>query len=289
MTKWTTGAAVAAAAAVIVVVTSLLVPARPADAQVPGFLTLQGAGSAIGVTVREATAEDVKAANLAQPAGVVIETVRTSSPAEKAGFRAADLVLEFDGERIRSVRHFTRLVVETPPGRSVNVVVLRGTARQTLSVVPEVTGDFVTDAREAVRLGIERRGGVPALRNFNPNIEPGLVGPGTPLRRRTLGVTLTPLSPQLADYFGVKEGALVASVESSSPAAEAGVKAGDVITAIDGRSVNGAGDVTDALRRTEREEVDISLTRDKKALMLKATVPASRLRVRPSGRSGLPV
>ena len=48
--------------------------------------------------------------------------------------------------------------------------------------------------------------------------------------RQRLGVQLLPLSDQLATYFGVKDGVLVASVEADSPAARAGLKAGDVIT-----------------------------------------------------------
>ena len=258
-----------------------------ARAQGPGFLTLEGPGSAIGVTVRDTTAEDATTARLDQSAGVVIEAVRTGSPAEKAGFRTGDIVLEFDGERVRSVRHFTRLVRETPPQRSVNAVVVRGTARQTLQVVPEVTGDFRTDIFDAVR-GRNRLQGRDALRDFNFNIAPQLRR-GRLFGGPTLGVTLTPLSDQLAEYFGVKEGALVTSVESGSPGADAGIRAGDVITAVAGRSVRTAADVLEELRRAQPGDgIDISVTRDRKSLMVKATLPATRP-VTPSARRGLPV
>ena len=53
-------------------------------------------------------------------AGVVIEDVEAESPAQKAGFKAGDIVVEFDGERVRSTRQFTRLVQETAAGRSVH-------------------------------------------------------------------------------------------------------------------------------------------------------------------------
>jgi S1-C subfamily serine protease len=93
------------------------------------------------------------------------------------------------------------------------------------------------------------------------------------------------LGDQLADYFGVKGGALVASVGANTPAADAGLKAGDVITAIDGRSVTTAADIAAALREARAGEgVDISVTRDRKPLMLK--VMPGRLA---SGRGGLPV
>jgi serine protease Do len=286
MKKAITGAAIIAALAAIAVVAVAV--ARP-TAQAPGILMLEGPGSAIGVTVRETTAEDVKAAKLERAAGVVIESVRSGSPAEKAGFRTGDLVVEFDGERVRSVQHFTRLVRETPPRRTVNAVIVRGAARQTLDVIPEVTGDFRTDARERLRL----RGPDHVLRDFNfnfdQNFDRNLLRRAPAFGGPTLGVTVTALTSQLAEYFGVKDGALVTAVQSGSPAADAGLKAGDVITAIAGRSVSTASDIAEGLRRAESGDgVDLSITRERKTLMLKATIPAVRPLV-PSGRSGLPV
>jgi serine protease Do len=279
MKTWMTAAAAAAALAALFTVMQV----RPVSAQAPGFLTLEGPGSAIGVTVRDATAEDAKAAKLGQPAGVVIESVRTGSPAEKSGFRAGDLVLEFDGDRVRSTRQFTRLVRETPPGRTVDAVVVRDGAKQTLQVVPQVTGDFLTDARNAAR-GLALRVRPQVQRDLNLDrdaLRRGVLG------RPSLGITVTPLGSQLAEYFGVKEGALVSGVDSGSAAAEAGLKAGDVITAIAGRNVTTARDVTEAIRRAEPGSgVEISVTRDRKPLTLKATIPG---RATPSGRGGLPV
>jgi serine protease Do len=280
-----------AAIVAIVATAAVFVPADNAVAQAPGFLTLEGAGSAIGVTVREATDEDAKAAKVDPPGGVIIESVRSGSPAEKAGFRTGDLVLEFDGERIRSVRHFTRLVRESRPRRSVRAVVVRGTSRQTLDVVPEVTGDFRTDALDALRDG--RRSGRELLRrfdlrsdlprNFDLNVRPQLRGRGS------LGVTVTPLTSQLAEYFGVKEGALITAVQSGGPGADAGLRAGDVITAIGGRNVSTAADVSREVRRAQAGDgIDITVMRDRKSLTLKATLPSARPVV-PSGRGGLPV
>jgi S1-C subfamily serine protease len=78
-------------------------------------------------------------------------------------------------------------------------------------------------------------------------------------------------------------------VESGSAAAAAGLKAGDVITAIDGRTVSSAADIAREVRRAQGDGgVDISVTRDRKSMMLKATIPGARPAVR-SGRGGLPV
>jgi predicted metalloprotease with PDZ domain len=94
----------------------------------------------------------------------------------------------------------------------------------------------------------------------------------TPGRAR-LGVTVQDLTPDLAAYFGVSAGALVSGVDADRPAAKAGLKAGDVITAIDGKAVRSPGELVEQLAG-KRGEVTISLTRDRKALTLKATLDA---------------
>ena len=81
---------------------------------------------------------------------------------------------------------------------------------------------------------------------------------------RRIGVSTQSLSKQLADYFGVKEGGvLITSVSDNSPAAKAGLKAGDVITAIDGEKVTSPGDITRVLVKKETGDVSLTVVRDK--------------------------
>jgi S1-C subfamily serine protease len=101
-------------------------------------------------------------------------------------------------------------------------------------------------------------------------------------------VTVSPLSEQLASYFGVKQGVLVSSVTSNSPAAIAGIRAGDVITAVNGQNVSSSADINRALREKRVDAVEVAVTREKKALTLKATVPVQTPNRGRSGR-GLPV
>ena len=86
---------------------------------------LDGRGSRLGVSIRDVNEDDVKAG---RTTGVVIEDVNDDSPAAKGGFKAGDVVTSFDGERVRSARQFSRLVEETPSGRSVKAQVMRGGA-----------------------------------------------------------------------------------------------------------------------------------------------------------------
>jgi len=227
----------------------------------------QARGSEIGVSVRELRSEEAAASR----EGVFVEDVRADSPASRAGLRTGDIVVEFDGERVRSVRQFTRLVRETPPGRAVKATVVRGGSRQALDITPQQSRR-ASIVLPDVELEIER--GMRALpRDFDFDFDLP-AGPGA---RRRLGVTLTPLSDQLAAYFGAAEGVLVSAVEADSPAAQAGVRAGDVVTAVGGRAVRSPSDVTRAIRDAPAgAALEIRLLREKKELTVKATIPDRR-------------
>ena len=235
---------------------------------------LFGSGSSIGVTVRDVTADDVAKAKLDGQRGVVIESVVDGTPASRAGLRTGDIVLEYDGERVRSVMQFTRLVQETPSGRVVQAVVSRDGSRQTLSVTPEQRG--LRSLNDVVVR--QRNGGVVRLPEggFRFDFE-GLPEVRTLLSPRQLGATVTPLSEQLEGYFGVKNGVLVSAVESNSPASAAGLRAGDIITRINGRTVEGVNDVSEAVRNTAAgAQFEIVVMREKKELTLKAQLPDRR-------------
>jgi serine protease Do len=244
-----------------------------------------GHGSQIGVSVRDVEDEDVKTSKLPGTAGVVIEDVVSDSPAATAGFRKGDVVVEFDGERVRSTRQFSRLVQETPAGRAVQAAVVRDGQRTTLTVEPrEADGFRYFDDLEGLRSFRMRpmpappappAAPVPPVPPAAPEWDvferfDGLLGFGGGGR---LGITVNDLSPQLADYFGTKEGVLVTSVRDDSAAAKAGLKAGDVITSIDGNSVESPAELR---RRTQGledgDEFTLGVVRDKKSLTLKGKV-----------------
>src|SRR6185295_1815670 len=82
---------------------------------------------------------------------------------------------------------------------------------------------------------------------------------------RRIGVSTTELTKQLADYFGVTggKGALVTAVTDNGPAATAGLKAGDVITAVDGEPVDSPGDISRAINRKKEGDVTLTVIRNK--------------------------
>lgn len=97
-------------------------------------------------------------------------------------------------------------------------------------------------------------------------------------RPARLGVQLQELTPQLAEYFGLDEpgGALVASVREDSPARDAGLRAGDVIVAIDGEPVEEPGDAAHVVRDKEGGPVEIRVVRDGRERTLTVELPARR-------------
>jgi len=152
------------------------------------IMTLVGPGSTIGVEISELDTASVERGDN----GVVIKSVRQGTPASRAGLQAGDIVLEFDGERVRSVRQFRRLVEETPPGRQVEAVVLRDKSRRTLTVTPEGSSTRVPEAgRPAVPFVVPAPRVQPAEPFSFERRLPGLV-PGIPVQGR-LGATVMSL------------------------------------------------------------------------------------------------
>jgi serine protease Do len=182
-----------------------------------------------------------------------------------------DIIVEFDGERVRSAGQFTRLVRETAPGREVNSSIVRQGARRNLAVAPQAGDPFTRGLPDAPQLD-QRLRALPQLPDFPPDLDPTPDLRVTP--RGQIGVTLAPLSDQLAGYFGTKEGVLVSTVVNGSAAAQAGLKAGDVITAVNGRRVQSVADVTRPVREAKPgTALELRVLRDKKEMTFKVIIP----------------
>ena len=229
-------------------------------------------GGRIGVAVSDLDA-DAKGS-----AGVRVDSVDEGGAAEKAGLRTGDVIVEFDGERVRSVRQFTRLVGETPVGRTVNAVITRDGTRQTVSVTPREPEGFRVFDSDGWRMLEEFRAARPA-RPATPEAPLPPAFESFYRRSNQLGVTVNPLSGQLGEYFGTKTGVLVSSVQTDSLASRIGIKAGDVITAINGGTVEDSAELRRRMDRIEEgEEISVTVVRDKKSLTLKGKIEPARSR-----------
>lgn len=248
---------------------------QPVSAQTPGagVLALDG-GAFIGVSVRPAET----GSRSDDAAGVVIDRVGEGTPAERAGLRAGDRVLQFGGERVRSVPQFIRLVREAPPGQQVEVIVERSGSRQTVHVTPEARRTALDRLPDALWDLDSRLRALPWALDFDRD-------GWRATRARAIGLEFAALGSQLAEYFGVTRGVLITSVVADSPAHRAGLRAGDVLTAIGGRSVTSPGEAVAELRRADSGvSVEFRVTRDRKDLTVNVEMPQrpdTRQRLRP--------
>jgi serine protease Do len=297
MSLWK-GAALAAALTAAVGIGAAVLP--PSHAQTSTRVTpkavqiLSGRGSQIGVTIRDVEESDAKTGKLAATSGVVIEEVSEDSPAAKAGLKKGDVVVEFDGERVRSVRQFTRLVQETPAGRKIQTSVMRDGQKVNLSVEPREGGSF-SYFGDGDKLSVLRDFAgdfpfaVPAPAKPAPPATPMPPKPPLPAfpdfdtfvwrSGNSLGITVGDLSDQLAQYFGTKDGVLVTSVADNSAAAKAGIKAGDVITSFNGTEVTSPSDLRRRIQGLQDgDEFTVGIVRDKKATTLKGKAETLRPR-----------
>ena len=96
-----------------------------------------------------------------------------------------------------------------------------------------------------------------------------------PLRRGVLGITTQEMTPELASYFGAKDGVLVTSVVKDSPAEKAGMKVGDVIVEVAGKAIGDSRDLVREVQAAQQGAIALMVVRDKKELTLKVT-PESR-------------
>jgi serine protease Do len=228
---------------------------------------IQG-GSEIGVRIRDVTNDDVTREKLAAVAGAVVTEVLAGGPAATAGLAVGDVVLSFDGEKVRSSRHLSRLIEETPEGREVAVEVVRAGSTRTLRVRPRAAqpfGDLSALNRLRERFPAERFQ-FRDLDSLSYSLSPFVYG-----RPGRLGLHVQDLSGQLGEYFGATEGALVTSVNDNTPAKTAGLKAGDVITAINGQPVRSSADVQRRLAGPDGK-VSLTIVRDRKAMSVEMTI-----------------
>ena len=265
-------------------------PAPPADAPAmpdsPGdaptaFSFFVAGGSFLGVYAEDISKENMARYGMREVRGVGITQVVKDSPAEKAGLKKDDVILRFEGDNVTSVRKLTRLVSEVAPDQTVKLGISRGGGEQEVAVTIAKRNDSMNANGYFKGLdkleGLDKLQGLGRLQELEKAMPPGAnvwkwegQGPGDGMvfafgNHRRIGIGTMQLTKQLADYFGIGDGkgVLVTSVADDSPAAKAGLKAGDVITAIDGEKVEGAGDLARGINKKKDGNVTLTVIRNK--------------------------
>ena len=234
----------------------------------------------LGVETHEVTADKAKELKLAAERGVVLGRIVPDSPAAKAGLKENDVVTEINGQRVEGAAQFRRMIHEIPAGRSIQLTVWRDGRTQAISA----TLGKSEERHHAMKMVTPSPGTFAFRMPEIPEIPPmewngAMLAGGQP----RLGIDAEDLSGQLGAFFGAPdgEGILVRDVNSGSPAEKAGVKAGDVITSLNGDRIRTVGDLREKLsaKRDDKDRtVKLGVLRNKSEISLAVELPAAAAR-----------
>ena len=183
----------------------------------------------LGVSIQPMTADLAKAFGVSEAAGALVSAVVEGSPAAKAGVKPGDVITAYDGRKVARSEDLPRAVAESAVGREVPLTVLRDGKPVTLRA---------------------------AIARLDEADAPAAMGAkGAKESRATLGLSLQPLTPGEARERGLGDrgGVLVRGVQDESPAASAGLRAGDVITEVNRAPVRNADDVKQAMDKRAKD------------------------------------
>jgi len=237
---------------------------------------LLSSGGWLGVGVSEVSSTKAKELKLPEERGAVLGRIVPDSPAAKGGLKENDVVLEINGQRVEGTEQFRRMIREIPSGRTASLTVWRDGRSQNmkvtlgrqdsskLKVLSQMPKSFSFSMPELQVM--PDLSGLDRLRTFT------MVSPGHPL----LGIDAENLEGDFGRFFGAPdgEGVLVREIFAGSPAAKAGLKAGDVITSVDGERVRGASELREKLlTRKENKAIQLGVLRNKTEITVSVELP----------------
>jgi serine protease Do len=179
----------------------------------------------LGVLVQQVTPEIAESLGLKEPQGALVSDVTPGSPAEKAGIKRGDVIVEFDGHKIKEMPDLPKLVAITPPGKEVEIKIIRQGQQKELKL-------RVGELKE------ER-----FSRHENSS-------------NRDIGLSVSDITPEIVSRYGLKDrrGVVVTDVERGSVAEMAGFQPGDIILEINGEPITSTDDYTKVLERSDKEK-----------------------------------
>jgi len=194
----------------------------------------------LGVRVQTVTEQIAESLGMDHAEGALISGITDGGPADQAGMERGDVVIEFNGHEIGTMRSLPRVVSQTEVGRRVDVRVWREGRYRTLHVTVGELQEEEDAAAETTDL--------PQFGAASGNIA-------------SLGIVVAEITPDLRDQYGLRanaEGVVVTSVDADAPAAES-IEPGDVILEAEREIVRNIGDVSRVVGDAERAGHDVVL------------------------------
>ncbi|WP_093810990.1 DegQ family serine endoprotease [Stappia sp. ES.058] len=190
----------------------------------------------LGVRIQEVTDEIAESLGMSETEGALVAGITDGGPAKDAGLTAGDVIVDFNGKRVPSMRDLPRMVADTPVGEEVDVVVLRKGKEVTLQVT--------LGRLEEADLADAGDGGGEAPADPQPETS------------SMLGMMLAPMSDELREKHSIAEdveGVVVTEIEAGSDAAEKRITAGDVIVEVAQEAVREPADVAARIKTLKEE------------------------------------
>ncbi len=181
----------------------------------------------LGVSIQNLTPDLAEYYGVKDGKGALIGEVFEGDPADKAGIKSKDVIIEVDGHNVEDSRDLSQKVAEVPVGKKITIKVVRGGKEYTFQVNIEKR----TDDKEGLALQ-------------------------KPMEESDLGMTVSPLTKELARRLNIseREGVVVVSVEQDSPADKADVQAGDLILEIDHKPIKTLEDYQSQIDEVKKGE-----------------------------------
>jgi serine protease Do len=249
----------------------------------PDFLFTKSPQGFLGVGLQGVSSERIHALHLKDAHAAEVVVVDHDAPAGKSGVRIHDVILQLDGNAFENVEQLRRRLHDMPPGRTINLLIDRDSGLVTITV--QLCDRAVLQQQAWLQHYVvpeppQSGGGEGSFLGAPANAALGLIDAMIPksLHEVYVGADVNPVRTQLADYFGVRSGTglLVESVDTQSPAAKAGLKAGDVVVRVDATQMRSRSDWLKAMRTHRGHLVQVTVMRDKQELVL--TMSAGKLK-----------
>lgn len=188
----------------------------------------------LGVTVQNMNPDMAKSLGLSQTSGAIVSEVQAGSPAAEAGLKEGDVILSLNGKPVDSSNSLRNHIAPLGPDATVKLNVMRDGKEREMTV-------------KLAELSAGRAAGA---------------GPESEKASGGHGLSVQPLTPELAKRFGLKgdaTGVVVAEVNPDGPAADAGLQEGDVITQANGKAIANVGELRSALEAGTSEKPSLLL------------------------------
>jgi serine protease Do len=191
-----------------------------------------------GVVIQKVTPELARTFALPKAEGALVADVMTEGPAALGGVQRGDIITSFDGSNIQDWHDLPRVVAKTDVGKDVEVNILRQGKAQTLTVT------------------------VAAMPEETPAVA------AKPDLSEQLGMTVGDVTPDVARQMGLSDmqGVLVAEIDPSGPAAEAGLREGDIILEVNRRGIRDTEEYLEALQNRADDTILLLVARDDNTL-----------------------